>query len=1317
MPQHQQQQQHRQQDSMRQASGRRVTPQLIRGQTKLESIGATLYGLSSRVVAAMTPKQSDENEHHQQQQQQQQQQQRADAEIPQLHRMLSTSAPVRHTLADIEGHLEQQQQQQQQQPATPSGLSNSDVILWASFERLELNLNNSSDNNGNNNSSSSSSSSSSSIECLLLGLKDGIQIWNVTDPNDVHELTSIRGTFGASKLINVHCIRAIPTPMNIQTKYARERPLLAVITHEAMCGATISSENELEGDLNKHTLRPALEIISLMSGESIARHLLAPYPMQSTEMVARIEVSNRALVVAMPWTNTIGVYSLNTLQLVASFDDFLWPRSLASLDNTAPKSYIALGPRLLAYPSRIAPPRALSDISTLDSTSYNVLQSTRHLKSVGNNNSSISNSSGSSGGNAGRNVASHGVSGKSNAKHNSNGSSGGINNVNKVKYVNTAAFHGKTASEVASTAAKSAAASVATVMMSAGAQIAKSAGAAVASGAKAMAERVINATDNNSYDNHSTSRSSLRSGNRSRSHGRYHLYDQSTNIGNNTGNTNNSNSSSYTENDNYCSECTFALRRSFLSSSTSILQHSSVRSSKEWEEANVAIGTVVIRDLDILLDAHLSENDNNSSNNNNNANSNTNTGTNNNSVIATHVAMAASFVTRFRAHDDALLRGGVNGSHIRTLAFGGSGQLLFTAPLHGRHCNVFYLGPCPLISTNGLSKFTDGIERPRYVDISWKLRLERGVTDAPIDELSLSADNQWASLTTSHGTSHLYLLDPSLLITNTISSKPHSIYASARIRSNISHNDDNSIVNGSTDVDDDYNSSLPDYDDNNHDNYYYYSNSNGNSNNDDDDDNDSLYNNRYDHNTNDTSPSALAHRQRSNSRQRRFSIESTRSRASSYGARASSASRYPLHHHHHPSTKKDSHIRAPITFYIRDGSGYAFDTASPDGANHDTSSNSYISAVAIRSGKSATKAAVKATSALASAAVSFAGWALGGSSSSGNEPNDVTSLNQSNVKHGERVTNSVHSVSSNTAVPPRTSADTLLPATQTAEMMSFNLVSGKLRLHHTSIVGLITAASSSSSSGSSSRIDTSATSSLNRSDAAQPAPGSVWYKRKIRAVDIAEWALSRLSNTSDVAFSTTSAFIRNVTAASLPNNKSAGSWLKHYDRQAFAIPPLNGNDVIPQQWDDRNRMELAISNSGVANTTRQKPLSADNWWHASTATSTRDLGTPSHSTHTAAQTETQSALRPLGSSPFDTHSGDKQQHHEMQKAMSDDISAALASMWLKPQSPIMQEPNDAAGSPNGHNGSVSLFQDDSNEEVDLFGRSSVHSWTEDSPEP
>ncbi|KAF8391481.1 hypothetical protein HHK36_023786 [Tetracentron sinense] len=101
-----------------------------------------------------------------------------------------------------------------------------------------------------------------------------------------------------------------------------------------------------------------------------------------------------------------------------------------------------------------------------------------------------------------------------------------------------------------------------------------------------------------------------------------------------------------------------------------------------------------------------------------------------------------SVIAQFRAHR----------SPISALCFDPSGTLLVTASVQGHNINVFRIMP---VLPGGSSGSDVGAS---YVHL---YRLQRGFTNAVIQDISFSEDSHWIMISSSRGTSHLFAISPS----------------------------------------------------------------------------------------------------------------------------------------------------------------------------------------------------------------------------------------------------------------------------------------------------------------------------------------------------------------------------------------------------------------------------------------------------------------------------------------------------------------------------------------------------------------------------
>ncbi|XP_073028036.1 autophagy-related protein 18f-like isoform X3 [Primulina eburnea] len=96
-------------------------------------------------------------------------------------------------------------------------------------------------------------------------------------------------------------------------------------------------------------------------------------------------------------------------------------------------------------------------------------------------------------------------------------------------------------------------------------------------------------------------------------------------------------------------------------------------------------------------------------------------------------------IAQFRAHKSPIL----------SLCFDPSGTLLATASVQGHNINVFRIMP-------GLSGESSGAASYAHL-----YRLQRGFTNAVIQDISFSSNSNWILISSSRGTSHLFVISPS----------------------------------------------------------------------------------------------------------------------------------------------------------------------------------------------------------------------------------------------------------------------------------------------------------------------------------------------------------------------------------------------------------------------------------------------------------------------------------------------------------------------------------------------------------------------------
>ncbi|KAK3001077.1 hypothetical protein RJ639_022248 [Escallonia herrerae] len=111
-------------------------------------------------------------------------------------------------------------------------------------------------------------------------------------------------------------------------------------------------------------------------------------------------------------------------------------------------------------------------------------------------------------------------------------------------------------------------------------------------------------------------------------------------------------------------------------------------------------------------------------------------------MVIVRDVVSKSLIAQFRAHK----------SPISSLCFDPSGTLLVTASVQGHNINVFQIVPGFCGNSTGSDSGAS------YVHL---YRLQRGLTNAVIQDISFSDDSQWVMISSSRGTSHLFAISPS----------------------------------------------------------------------------------------------------------------------------------------------------------------------------------------------------------------------------------------------------------------------------------------------------------------------------------------------------------------------------------------------------------------------------------------------------------------------------------------------------------------------------------------------------------------------------
>ncbi|KAG9285896.1 hypothetical protein G9A89_013321 [Geosiphon pyriformis] len=174
---------------------------------------------------------------------------------------------------------------------------------------------------------------------LLLGYPDGFQIWDVTSPNNVREIVSIKNE---QDLGEVTFLKVIPYPRYIDKDplHEKSRPLVALVCKIP----NASAPHEIE---EFHD--PGSRFKSFLRFFSLNTHdVIKPRNFENEGNVTTVQCNERVIVVAL--ANPSRLLILSTLTLTQSLSPLT---DVASHPTRGP--IFSLGPRLLAYATTSEP--------------------------------------------------------------------------------------------------------------------------------------------------------------------------------------------------------------------------------------------------------------------------------------------------------------------------------------------------------------------------------------------------------------------------------------------------------------------------------------------------------------------------------------------------------------------------------------------------------------------------------------------------------------------------------------------------------------------------------------------------------------------------------------------------------------------------------------------------------------------------------------------------------------------------------------------------------------------------------------------------
>ncbi|CAO0790042.1 unnamed protein product [Mucor circinelloides] len=319
-------------------NGVRAEPKFLRDPTSFESISSGISRISSYVASNLPKRKSTSmtspfDPHYQHYQAQQQQ--------------------------------AQQQAQQQQQPAmiddVLDDMDDVDTVTFASFEKLEY--------------------QDKTMSCLLLGYHDGFQLWDITNPDNVHELVSIRDkdTFGVVSFIHI--------------LQGQQEPVLAIISETT---TTTTNTNLQQNSSNEHaqTHNRMNSNSSTSTTSTMASSHLIIYSLKSQSIIKEIndfgeEDNDDTVVVTCIKSNhkviVLGCLSRHRslLRILSAADYTPFATPLTDIYHDPNQGPIfTLGSRFIAYATNTAVLNSDPVMTSLTnkSISYSVLQGDKDVK-------------------------------------------------------------------------------------------------------------------------------------------------------------------------------------------------------------------------------------------------------------------------------------------------------------------------------------------------------------------------------------------------------------------------------------------------------------------------------------------------------------------------------------------------------------------------------------------------------------------------------------------------------------------------------------------------------------------------------------------------------------------------------------------------------------------------------------------------------------------------------------------------------------------------------------------------------------------------
>ncbi|KAI8643803.1 hypothetical protein BD408DRAFT_384881 [Parasitella parasitica] len=314
-------------------NGVRAEPKFLRDPTSFESISSGISRISSYVTSNLPKRKS-----------------------------TSMTSPFDPQYQQYQAQQQKQQQQQQQQQAALADdviedMDDVDAISFAAFEKLEYR--------------------EKTISCLLLGYHDGFQLWDISNPDNVHELVSIRDKDAFGVVSFIHILQG------------QQEPVLAIIS-ETTTSATSANLQNVSSNEPAQTHNRMNSTSSTSTASTTTSSRLIIYSLQSQSTIKEIsdfgdeENDDIAIVTCIKSNHKVIALGCSSrhrsfIRILSAADYTPFASPLTDIYHDPSQGPIfTLGSRFIAYATNTAVLNSDPVMSSL--TSYNVLQGDKDVK-------------------------------------------------------------------------------------------------------------------------------------------------------------------------------------------------------------------------------------------------------------------------------------------------------------------------------------------------------------------------------------------------------------------------------------------------------------------------------------------------------------------------------------------------------------------------------------------------------------------------------------------------------------------------------------------------------------------------------------------------------------------------------------------------------------------------------------------------------------------------------------------------------------------------------------------------------------------------